>query len=54
VEYPWEGRDAAGDMTWLVPAEHPFRLLSRMHTNIRGYQLPQLLRRLFERFDAIF
>jgi hypothetical protein len=52
VEYPWEGRDAAGEMTWYVPADYAFPVYHRLR-QADGANLLKLVRILIEDFDAV-
>jgi hypothetical protein len=52
VEYPWEGRDAEGEMTWHVPAKYPFPVYLRLR-QADGANLLKLVRILIEDFDAV-
>ena len=54
AEYPWEGRDSNGALTWLAPADHDFPELSDLPTSVSGVRLVQLIKRLLDRFDRIF
>ena len=52
VEYPWEGRDAEGDLVWYVPAEYPSPVYLRLRQP-DGANLLKLVRILIESFSAV-
>jgi hypothetical protein len=54
AEYPWPGRDAAGAVTWEVPADHDFGLLERLRRDPTSAEALVLVERLLDRFEAVF
>jgi len=54
VEYPWASRDSRGHATWIVPAEHDFRLLTKLQRSGEGAQVRDFVRVLLERFEIVF
>ncbi|MCY2953352.1 MAG: hypothetical protein NTU53_15440 [Planctomycetota bacterium] len=54
VEYPWETRNAAGNLTWRAPTDHQFGILDRLQKSGSGVQLWLFVNRLIERFESIF
>jgi len=54
VEYPWEARNAAGDLTWLAPAAQQFDILDKLQKSGSGVQLWLFVNRLIERFESVF
>ncbi|HZL36130.1 MAG TPA: hypothetical protein VFC78_12510 [Tepidisphaeraceae bacterium] len=54
VEYPWQARDISGQATWIVPAGHGFELLSQMKRGGDAARMVDFVKRLLERFDAVF
>jgi hypothetical protein len=53
VEYPWEGRDQEGELSWHVPAERRFRVFSDLQRTPEGRKVMRFVRLLLDRFDAL-
>lgn len=54
VEYPWEARDSRLAQVWQTPAAQEFSILIELQSSGDGTQLIDMIRRLLERFDAVF
>ena len=54
VEYPWEARDLGLALVWQPPAAQEFSILKELQSSSDGTQLIDMIRRLLERFDAVF
>jgi hypothetical protein len=54
VEYPWQARDAAGAVTWIVPAEYDFGFLDKLLRSGDAARMLAFVRVLVERFEPIF
>lgn len=54
VEYPWDGRDRNGAVTWTAPADHEFGLLDKLMSSGDASRMVELVRRLLDRFEATF
>lgn len=53
AEYPWEHRDASGEVHWTPPCEHEFEILDKLRSP-DGYALLKLIGLLLDRFDRLF
>lgn len=54
VEYPWPGRDASGEFTFVAPCQHVFPVYDKLRSVGRGAQLITFIKLLIQRFDHVF